>query len=77
LIGPGLLAVSAILLVAGAELFTENAAGPAGHLRLTLFGAAFLLPGAEPEELPAAVPLQPPSTAAADQVRGFHDCSCT
>ena len=53
--GLGLLAVSAILLVAGAELFTENAAGAARHLRLTLFGVAFLLAGAEPEELITAV----------------------
>jgi cation:H+ antiporter len=43
------------LLVAGAELFTENAAGAARHLRLTLFGVAFLLAGAEPEELIPAV----------------------
>jgi cation:H+ antiporter len=55
LAGLGLLAVSAILLVAGAELFTENAAGAARHLRLTLFGVAFLLAGAEPEELITAV----------------------
>ena len=53
--GLGLLAVSAILLVAGAEMFTENAAGAARHLRLTLFGVAFLLAGAEPEELITAV----------------------
>ena len=53
--GLGLLAVAAILLVAGAELFTENAAGAARHLRLTLFGVAFLLAGAEPEELTTAV----------------------
>jgi len=55
LAGLGLLAVSAILLVAGAELFAENAAGAARHLRLTLFGVAFLLAGAEPEELITAV----------------------
>jgi cation:H+ antiporter len=55
LTGLGLLAVAAILLVAGAELFTENAAGAARHLRLTLFGVAFLLAGAEPEELITAV----------------------
>jgi cation:H+ antiporter len=55
LAGLGLLAVSAILLIAGAELFTENAAGAARHLRLTLFGVAFLLAGAEPEELVTAV----------------------
>ena len=53
--GPGLLALAAIMLVAGAELFTENAAGAARHLRLTLFGVAFLLAGAEPEELITAV----------------------
>jgi hypothetical protein len=47
LAGLGLLAVAAILLVAGAELFTEKAADAARHLRLTLFRVAFLLAGAE------------------------------
>jgi cation:H+ antiporter len=55
LAGLGLLAVSAILLVAGSELFAENAAGAASKLQITLFGAAFLLAGAEPEELVTAV----------------------
>jgi cation:H+ antiporter len=53
--GLGLLAVSAVLLVAGAELFTENAAAAARGLGITVFGAAFLLAGAEPEEMITAV----------------------
>jgi cation:H+ antiporter len=47
----GLLAVSAAMLVAGAELFTENAVAAAGRLRITVFAAALLLAGAEPEEM--------------------------
>jgi cation:H+ antiporter len=53
--GFGLLAVSAVLLIAGAELFTENAAAAARRLRITVFAAAFLLAGAEPEEMITAV----------------------
>jgi len=49
--GLGLLAVSAALLIAGAELFTENAGAAARGLRITVFAAAFLLAGAEPEEM--------------------------
>lgn len=51
LVGLGLLAVSAVMLIAGAELFTENAAGAARQLQITVFAAAFLLAGAEPEEM--------------------------
>jgi cation:H+ antiporter len=54
-LGFGLLAVSAVLLIAGAELFTENAAAAARRLRITVFAAAFLLAGAEPEEMITAV----------------------
>jgi cation:H+ antiporter len=54
-IGLGLLAASAVLLVAGAELFTENVAGVARKLGITVFAAAFLLAGAEPEEMITAV----------------------
>lgn len=50
-LGFGLLAASAVLLVAGAELFTDNVAHAARGLRITVFAAAFLLAGAEPEEL--------------------------
>src|SRR5258708_11155000 len=50
-LGLGLLAVSAVLLIAGAELFAENAAATARGMRITVFGAAFLLAGAEPEEM--------------------------
>lgn len=50
-LGFGLLAVSAVLLIAGAELFAENAAAAARGMRITVFGAAFLLAGAEPEEM--------------------------
>ncbi len=53
--GLGLLAVSAVLLLAGAELFTENTAGAACKLQITVFGVAFLLAGAEPEELITAI----------------------
>lgn len=53
--GLGLLAVSAVMLIAGAELFTENAAAAARRLGITVFGAAFLLAGAEPEEMITAV----------------------
>src|SRR5438128_85307 len=54
-LGLGLLAVSAVLLVAGDELFTENAAAAARRLGISVFGAAFLLAGAEPEEMITAV----------------------
>jgi cation:H+ antiporter len=54
-LGLGLLAASAVMLIAGAELFTENAAAAARGLGLTVFGAAFLLAGAEPEEMITAV----------------------
>jgi cation:H+ antiporter len=50
-----LLAVSAALLIVGAELFAENAAAAARGLRMTVFGAAILLAGAEPEEMITAV----------------------
>jgi cation:H+ antiporter len=53
--GLGLLAVSAVLLVAGAELFAEHAAAAARVLGITVFGAAVLQAGAEPEELITAV----------------------
>ena len=55
LAGLGLLAISAVMLIAGAELFTENAAATARRLQITLFAAAFLLAGAEPEEMITAV----------------------
>lgn len=49
--GLGLLAASTAMLIAGAELFTENAGAAARRLRITVFAAAFLLAGAEPEEM--------------------------
>jgi cation:H+ antiporter len=55
LAGLGLLAISAVMLIAGAELFTDNAAAAARRLQITLFAAAFLLAGAEPEEMITAV----------------------
>ena len=55
LVGLGLLAISAVILIAGAELFTENAADAARRLGITVFAAAFLLAGAEPEEMITAV----------------------
>src|SRR6266567_8205048 len=53
--GFGLLAVSAGMLIAGAELFTENAGAAARGLGITVFAAAFLLAGAEPEDMITAV----------------------
>jgi hypothetical protein len=55
LAGLALLAASAILLRAGAELFTENASGAARKLQLTLFATAFLLAAAKPEGLITAM----------------------
>ena len=40
-----MLAVSAVLLIVGAELFTENVGAAARGLGITVFGAAFLLAG--------------------------------
>ncbi len=50
-----LLALAAGLLIAGAELFMENAAGAARRLGVTTLAVAVLLAGAEPEELLTAV----------------------
>jgi len=50
-----LLLLSAGLLVAGAELFVENAAAAARKLGVTVLAVAVLLAGAEPEELLTAV----------------------
>src|SRR5260370_27575501 len=54
-LGLGLLAVSAVMLITGAELFTESAGAAARGLGIAVFGAAFLLAGAEPEEMITAV----------------------
>src|SRR5215472_9869767 len=43
------------MLIAGAELFAENAGQAASRLGITVFGVAFLLAGAEPEEMITAV----------------------
>jgi cation:H+ antiporter len=53
--GFGLLLAAAVMLVAGAELFTENAGQAARKLGITVFGIAFLLAGAEPEEMITAI----------------------
>jgi cation:H+ antiporter len=50
-----LLAAAAVLLVVGAELFVENAAGAARRLGVTVVAVGVLLAGAEPEELLTAV----------------------
>jgi len=50
-----LLAVAAVLLVAGAELFVANAAGAARRLGVTVVAVGVLLAGAEPEELLTAI----------------------
>jgi cation:H+ antiporter len=54
-IGWLLLAAAAALLVGGAELFVENAAGAARRLGVTVLAVGVLLAGAEPEELLTAV----------------------
>lgn len=46
-----LLAVATALLVAGAELFVENAAAASKRLGVTVLAVGLLLAGAEPEEL--------------------------
>ena len=50
-----LLVVAAVLLVSGAELFVENAAGAGRRLGVTVIAVGVLLAGAEPEELLTAV----------------------
>ena len=55
MIGLLLLAGAAVLLVGGAELFVENAAGAARRLGVTVLAVGILLAGAEPEELLTAV----------------------
>jgi cation:H+ antiporter len=50
-----LLVVSAALLVGGAELFVENAAGAGRRLGVSVIAVGVLLAGAEPEELLTAV----------------------
>jgi cation:H+ antiporter len=50
-----LLVGAAVLLVGGAELFVENAAGAARRLGVTVLAVGILLAGAEPEELLTAV----------------------
>lgn len=54
-IGLLLLVLAAVLLVAGAELFVENAAAAAKRLGVTVLAVGLLLAGAEPEELLTAV----------------------
>jgi cation:H+ antiporter len=54
-IGALLLAGAAVLLVFGAELFVENAAGAAHRLGISVLAVGVLLAGAEPEELLTAV----------------------
>jgi len=54
-IGVLLLVLAAVLLVAGAELFVENAAAAAKRLGVTVLAVGLLLAGAEPEELLTAV----------------------
>ena len=50
-----LLVVAAALLVGGAEMFVENAAGAGRRLGVTVIAVGVLLAGAEPEELLTAV----------------------
>lgn len=55
MIGALLLVLAAVLLVSGAELFVENAAGAARRLGVTVIAVGVLLAGAEPEELLTAI----------------------
>ena len=55
MIGWLLLLGAAVLLLGGAELFVENAAGAARRLGVTVVAVGVLLAGAEPEELLTAV----------------------
>ena len=55
MIGVGLLAVAAVMLLVGAELFAENAAGAGRRLGSSALAVALLLAGAEPEEMVTAV----------------------
>ena len=50
-----LLAVAAVLLLVGAELFAEHAAGAGRRLGISALAVGLLLAGAEPEELVTAV----------------------
>ncbi|MDT7573070.1 MAG: cation:H+ antiporter [Actinomycetota bacterium] len=51
MIGALLLLLATVLLVAGAELFVENAAAASKRLGVTVLAVGLLLAGAEPEEL--------------------------
>lgn len=51
MIGALLLLLAAGMLVAGAELFVDNAVAAAGRLGLTVLAIGVLLAGAEPEEM--------------------------
>lgn len=53
--GALLLVLAAALLIAGAELFVDNAAGAGRRLGVTVVAVGVLLAGAEPEELLTAV----------------------
>lgn len=53
--GLGLLALSAIGLIGGAELFTEHAAPAGRRLGVSAVAIAIVLAGAEPEELVTAI----------------------
>ncbi len=55
MIGFVFLAVSAALLIAGAELFAENAAGAGRRLGVSFLAVGLILAGAEPEEFVTAV----------------------
>lgn len=55
MLGLALLAASSALLVAGAELFAEHAAGAARRLGVSTLAVGLLLAGAEPEELVTAL----------------------
>lgn len=55
MIGLLLLAGSAVILIVGAELFADNAAGAGHRLGISALAVAVLLAGAEPEEMVTAV----------------------
>lgn len=55
IVGLGLLAVSAVMLLVGAELFAEHAESAGTRLGVTALAVGVLLAGAEPEELLTAI----------------------
>ena len=62
------LAASAALLIAGAELFAQNAAGAGRRLGVSFLAVGLILAGAEPEEFVTAAARHHPAIGAGDAV---------